>query len=129
MNRSDTDPRLAPVPVRLAKPLIEGFLRSRYCAPEHRWHARSTLPVLALAVAMTDEPSTVPLPWATLDPDALANDPWLADPAERLFLRDLLDISAAFYLYLADSRALSLERATWIATRLAERAGLVRRAA
>src|SRR5690606_3896286 len=90
MDRIDSDPSYVPAPVRLARPLIQGFCRSRHCPPEHRWHARSTLPVLALFVGMIEEPSSRGLAWEALDPDALLRASLEVDPDERAFLRDLL---------------------------------------
>lgn len=102
MTRVSTDPNLVPRPVRLARPLIRAFVRSAHCPAVHRWHARSTLPVLALFVSMMEEEPDAPdLPWAHLDPDALVEASLDADPSERAFLRDLLEVSAAFYDFLA----------------------------
>jgi hypothetical protein len=129
-HRLDTDPLYAPTPVLMARPLIQGFCRSPFCAPEHRWHARSTLPVLALFVATQDEPNTAGLPWSALAPDALYRASRESDPDEREFLRDLLEVSAAFYAYLGAEGRVAPTRAHSIAQRLtALAAQLGRRAA
>jgi len=119
MARISTDPTLLPRPVRLARPLIRAFAASRRCPPEHRWHARSTLPVLALFVSMLHEHDSSGLPWERLDPDALVAASLDADPTELGFLRDLLDVSASFYAFLADERLVSPD----LAARMRERLG------
>jgi hypothetical protein len=102
MDSNDSSPVYLTAPVRLARPLIDAFCRSEFCPTEHRWHARSTLPVLAIFVAMTTEPTTAGLGWAELEPDELLRASLDADPDERGFLRDLLDVSGSFYAFLAD---------------------------
>lgn len=129
MDRIDSDPSYVPGPVRMARPLIAGFCNSRFCPPEHRWHARSTLPVLALFVAMIEEPTSAGLRWDALDPDALLRASLEVDPEEHAFLRDLLDVSAAFYAFLAEERHLPASRAKAIRTRLARLALGLRRPA
>ena len=119
MARFDTDPTLAPRPVRLAQPLIDPFVRSAVCPPHHRWHARSTLPVLALFVAMMREPDDDGLAWEALAPDALVAASIEADPTEHAFLRDLLDVSASFYRFLGDQGVVSAEASARIRVRLA----------
>lgn len=115
-----TDPTHTPGPVRIARPLIRAFALSEHCPPEHRWHARSTLPVLALFVSMMAEPDSSGLPWAALDPDALLAASLDADPSEFGFLRDLLDASASFYAFLGAERIIPAAPAEAIRTRLAQ---------
>lgn len=106
----DTDPTFTPAPVRIARPLIEAFCRSPLCPPEHRWHARSTLPVLALFVAMTTDESPRGLAWEELDPEDLLAASLDAEPEEHAFLRDLLDVSGSFYAFLASERVIGAAR-------------------
>lgn len=120
MNRLESDPVYTPAPVRMASPLIRGFCRSAHCPPEHRWHARSTLPVLALFVAMLEEPTTAGLAWAALEPDALLRAAQDDGDEERAFLRDLLEVSSDFYGYLAEERRVPAQRARAIRARLRE---------
>ncbi|HEY8430868.1 MAG TPA: hypothetical protein VIL20_20955 [Sandaracinaceae bacterium] len=120
MDRIDSDPSFVPAPVRLARPLIQRFCRSRHCPPEHRWHARSTLPVLALFVGTIEEPSSRGLAWEALDPDALLCASLEVDPDERAFLRDLFDVSASFYAFLAEEHLVPGPRASAIRARLAQ---------
>jgi len=102
MTLPSTNPELIPLPVRLAAPLIESFIRSGHCPPEHVIHARSTLPVLALFVAMMEEHDSRGLPWHRLDPAGLLQASLDAeDSSEIAFLRDLLGLSSAFYGFLA----------------------------
>lgn len=114
-----TDPTYTPRPVLLARPLIRAFVKSPHCPPEHRWHARSTLPVLALFVSMVAEPDASGLPWAALDPEALLSASLDADPAEHAFLRDLLDVSASFYAFLGAEGVVPEGPASAIRARLA----------
>jgi len=120
MARHDTDPSLAPHPVRLAQPLIDAFVRSPTCADHHRWHARSTLPVLALFVAMMKDPDESGLRWDALVPDALVAASIEADPAEYGFLHDLLDVSASFYRFLGERGVMSRDGAKRIRLRLTQ---------
>ncbi len=120
MNLFDPDPTyLTPPPIRLARPLIQGFCRSPLCPPEHRWHARATLPVLALFVGMLEE-SSRGLSWEALDPDALMGASLEIDPEEHGFLRDLLDVSASFYGFLAEQGLVPTLRAHVIRARLVQ---------
>jgi hypothetical protein len=119
MDRSDTDPRLSPIAVRMAEPLIERFCSSRFCPPSHQWHARSTLPVLALFVGMAAPPTDV-LHWEELDADDLLLVTLEIEPEERGFLRDLLDVSASFYAYLGEERIVPRARARQLRLRFAE---------
>ena len=119
MSFYDSDPRLTPLPIRLAKPLFEAFRASHHCVPEHRWHARTTLPVLALFLAMHHEVGEDGLPWGSLDPDALMAASLEIDHEELGFLQDLLDVSSAFYGFLGDVGAMPLATADRIQARLA----------
>ncbi len=116
----DSNPTYVPGPVRLARPLIQGFCQSSFCPPEHRWHARTTLPVLALFVAMIEEPTSAGLAWEALVPDALLEASLDADPDEHEFLRDLLDVSASFYGFLGERGLVPARRARAIRARLAQ---------
>ena len=124
-----TDPTYTPRPVALARPLIRAFVRSDRCPAEHRWHARSTLPVLALFVAMSTEADSDGLAWEALDPDALLAASLDADPSELAFLRDLLDVSASFYAFLGDERVVPAGTAARVRARLTALALGVRSAA
>lgn len=104
--------------VSLARPLIERFARSPECPPAHRWHARTTLPVLALFVSMAAPPTDAGLDWEALDPDALVHASLDADAEEPLFLRDLLDVSAGFYRFLAREGWVSERRGLELRVRL-----------
>lgn len=120
MTRPTTNPELIPLPVRIATPLIESFIRSGLCPPEHICHARSTLPVLALFVAMKEEHDSRGLPWHALDPAALlAESLETDDEGEIGFLRDLLSLSCAFYGFLAQVGVLRRDEALPIQTKLA----------
>jgi hypothetical protein len=130
MSRSDTDPRLSPRAVRLAQPLVERFVASPFCPAEHAWHARSTLPLLALYIALDDDPRSERVAWESLEPDALLSASLDISPDEHAFIRDLLDVSAAFYAFLATQGELSWSAAEPLRGRLAQLAlGLTRRAA
>jgi hypothetical protein len=120
MDSNDSSPVYLTAPVRLARPLIDAFCRSEFCPTEHRWHARSTLPVLAIFVAMTTEPTTAGLGWAELEPDELLRASLDADPDERGFLRDLLDVSGSFYAFLADEGHVPRTSGAAIRARLAK---------
>lgn len=120
MDRIDTDPSHTPLAVRMARPLIDGFLGSRFCPPSHGWHARTTLPVLALFVGMTAEPSSAGLSWGSLEPEHLLSVSLDIDPEEHAFLRDLLDVSASFYAFLGEERIIPRQRAAAIKKRLTE---------
>ena len=120
MSRPSTDPHLTPLPVRAARPLIDAFMRSGRCPEEHRFHARSSLPLLALFLAMTEEQDSRGLPWHRLTPDALVGASLEQDDAELGFLRDLLDVAAAFYGYLAERGVIRREEAHPIRRRLTE---------
>jgi hypothetical protein len=125
----DSDPLYIPAAVRIARPLIDAFASSTLCPQVHRWHARSTLPVLALFVAMLDETSPARLPWEALSPDSLMAASLDADHEELGFLRDLLDVSASFYVYLGSVGIVPQERARTISKRLTQVALGVRSAA
>ncbi|HJL18938.1 MAG TPA: hypothetical protein RMH99_24970 [Sandaracinaceae bacterium LLY-WYZ-13_1] len=112
------DADATPTVVRIARPLIDAFTRSPRCPPAHRWHARSTLPLLALFVTMCHEPGPDGPDWARLDPEALLAASLEADPAELGFLQDLLDVSAAFYAFLADEGLVDSARAATLRRRL-----------
>ncbi len=119
MSRSVSDPNPAPRSVLAARPLIESFARSGRCPEKHRYHAASTLALLALFVAMEDEdPDSRGLPWHRLSPDALVDASLDTDDSEPGFLRDLLDLSAAFYGYLAERGVLQRTEALEIQMRL-----------
>lgn len=105
-------------PLSLAQPLIERFTRSPECPLEHRWHARTTLPVLALYVSMSAAPTDAGPAWEALDPDALVRSSLDAEMGEPRFLRDLLDVSAAFYRFLAREAVVSERRALELRVRL-----------
>ena len=115
----DSDPCFVPAPIRIARPLFIAFVHSRHCPPEHRWHARSTLPVLALFLAMTAEHDSSGLSWGSLSPDGMVAASLDADPEELGFLRDLLDVSASFYAFLGDEGLVPLATADRIRHRLA----------
>ena len=116
----DSNPAYFSSPVRLARPLIDEFCRSQFCPTRHRWHARTSLPVLALFVAMTVEPTPHSLGWDGFDPDELLRASLEADPHEHGFLRDLLDVSASFYAFLADAGEVPRWRGAAIRARLAK---------
>lgn len=118
MAEYSSNPFLPPQPIRLARPLIEGFVRSPHCPVEHRWHAKGTLPVLALFVAMTGEHDSSGLDWEGLDPDLLVATSMEADPTELGFLRDLLDVSASFYAYLTGRGLVPFSRGAEIRAQL-----------
>lgn len=120
MSPTSSDPFLSPRPVLAARPLIESFARSPNCPAEHRYHAASTLGLLALFVSMTDEPDSRGLPWHRLSPDGLISASLDVDTTDVGFLRDLLDLSAAFYGYLADRGVLQRTEALRIQVRLVE---------
>ncbi len=120
MARIETDPSFEPPPVLLARPLIRDFTQSPFCPPEHRWHARSTLPVLALFVGMLEEPTSRGLAWDALDPDALMRASLDIDPDERGFLCDLFDVSASFYAFLTERGLVSRADAHAIRARLVQ---------
>lgn len=102
-----------PAAVRRAWPLIERFIRSGQCPLEHRWHARTTLPVLALFVAMSStQGASDALHWGELDPGGLLRATFETAPEEREFLRDLLDVSASFYAFLGREGILAPSRAS-----------------
>src|SRR5262245_36043495 len=111
MDRLDSDPSFTPTAVRMAQPLVDQFVDSTLCPHSHRWHARSTLCVLALYVGMTTEPHAEGLAWEELDPDGLLSASLEIDPDEHAFLRDLLDVSASFYGFLAEERWVPRARA------------------
>ncbi len=128
MDRYDSDPRHAPAPVRLARPLIDRFVRSADCPPVHRWHARTSLPVLALVVAMGTETCSNGLRWGELEPEELLRASLDTEPEELDFLRDLLDVSASFYGFLAREGLVSEARSRTLRAGLARLAlGLCRR--
>lgn len=119
MDYIETDPRLTPTAVRLAQPFVDEFIDSLHCPPTHRWHARSTLVVLALWVGISTEPADDgSLGWADLDPDGLFCASLECDSEDLVFLRDLLDVSSAFYGYLADEGLVPRSRANGIRARL-----------
>ena len=120
MRLFDTDPNLSPPPVRLAQPLIAAFARSALCPDEHRRHASSTLPLLALFVSMSEELDSRGLPWHRLDADALMEASLECESEELGFLQDLLDLSAAFYGFLAEIGVLRQTEALPIRRRLSE---------
>ena len=121
MSRTSRDPRPAPEPAQAARPLIESFARSPRCPDEHRYHAASTLGLLALFVSMNEsEPDSRGLPWHRLSPDALLGASLDTDGSELGFLRDLLDVSAAFYGYLSERGVLQRAEALTIQRRLVE---------
>ncbi len=119
MDRFDTDPLYTPAPVLLARPLIARFVLAPECPVEHRWHARTTLPVLALFVAMCAEPTSRGLDWGALDADELLRASIGCEDEELGFLRDLLDVSASFYAFLAREGLLPSARARELRARLA----------
>lgn len=119
MARNDSSRSYTPAPVRMARSLIHGFCGSVHCPPQHRWHARSTLPVLALFVGMVHEPTSRGLAWDALDPDALLGASLEIDPDEHGFVIDLLDVSASFYAFLGDRGVVPRDRARAIRSRLA----------
>lgn len=117
-------------PVRVAEPLFRAFVRSAHCPSSHARHALSTLPVLALFVAMIADYDEDGLSWGSLDPDELLAASIEIDPEELGFLSDLLDVSASFYGFLAELQVLPLATADRIRARLARLAfGLYRAAA
>ena len=120
MSPTSSDPFLAPAPVLAARPLIESFARSARCPDEHRYHAASTLGLLVLFVSMSDSPDSRGLPWHRLSPDDLISASLDADTPDMGFLRDVLDLSAAFYGYLADRGVLQRAEAFTIQLRLVE---------
>jgi len=120
MSHRDTDPRLSPRAVRLAQPLMARFVRSSFCPVEHVWHARSTLPLLAMYVAMADDVRAERLPWEALDPDALLRTSLELSPSELSFIQDLLDLSASFYAFLGAEGEVSWQHAEAIRGRLAQ---------
>ena len=127
---SDSDPRLSPRAVRIARPLIERFVTSSFCPAEHVWHARTTLPLVALYVTMHDDPRAERVPWEALDPDALMRSSLDLSPDELGFIRDLLDVAASFYGFLATEGELSFQCAEALRGRLAQLAmGVLARAA
>ncbi|MGE0785674.1 MAG: hypothetical protein AB7S26_08295 [Sandaracinaceae bacterium] len=117
---SEIDARLSPRAVRLAQPLIEGFVRSPCCPETHEWHARYTLPLLALWVAMNDDPREEALPWASLDPDALFVHCMDLSPDEPRFIRDLFDVAASFYGFLGTRGVVSMHTSEALRARLAQ---------
>lgn len=119
MDSYDPDPDYTPTAVRIARPLITEFILAPECPPQHVWHARTTLPVLALFVSMCAEPSAAGLVWEALDPDALVHASLDTEPDELAFLRDLLDVSASFYAFLARRGVVSHARAQGLRARLA----------
>jgi hypothetical protein len=119
MNRYETDPTFTPTAVRLAQPLVNRFVESVHCPPAHRWHARTTLAVLALYVAISTEPAGDSLGWGDLDADELMSASLDCDADDAVFLRDLLDASASFYAFLAAEKLVPRERAYAIRSRLA----------
>ena len=123
MSRGDTDPTM-----KLAAPLFRAFARSAHCPVEHRWHARSTLPVLAMFLTMCTGYSGE-LRWLALDVDALVAASLETEPEERRFLQDLLDVSASFYAFLGATGQVSPLDAHRIRRRLAAHALGLRSAA
>ena len=119
MSVTDSDPRLMPAPVRIAEPLFSAFVRSHHCGESQRWHARASLPVLALFVAMEAEFDEDGLSWGSLSPDALMSTALDADHDELGFLIDLLDVSSAFYAFLGDVGVVPFATADRIHARLA----------
>lgn len=120
MPESDPDPRLSPRAVRLAQPFIQGFVSSPFCPATHEWHARTTLPLLALYVAAGDDPRADHLAWASLDPDALLGECLELSPDDLDFIQDLFDVAASFYAYLGAEGALSWQSAEALRGRLAQ---------
>ncbi|MFK7989370.1 MAG: hypothetical protein AB8I08_25365 [Sandaracinaceae bacterium] len=120
MSVFDSDPRLVPAPLRVAAPLFERFGRSSHAVEAHPWHAQTTLPVLALFVAMQDGFVDGWMDWGSLDPDALLAASREVDPEDVGFLLELLEISSAFYAFLGDVGEVPLATADRIHARLAE---------
>jgi len=108
------------MPVRVARPLIDAFVRSPRCPSVHRYHARSSLPLIALFLAMHEEHDSRGLPWHKLSPDRLMGMALDAHPEERAFVRDLFDLTAAFYDWLAEYGVLRRDEAFPIRRRLLE---------
>ena len=120
MTQPTTNPELTPWPVRVARPLIDSFMRSGQCPAEDAVHARSTLPVLALFVSMIDEHDSRGLPWHRLDPrELMAAAVDSAGESDPAFSRDLLAVSSAFYGFLAHVGVLRRDEAYPIRARLA----------
>jgi len=111
-------------PVAAARPMIDAFVRSPRCPEAHRGHARTSLALVALYVCTLEENDSRGLPWHRLDPDALASASLEQvageDAPDLRFLGALLDLSAAFYGFLADRGVLRREEAMRIRLRLVE---------
>ena len=105
-------------PVAEARPLIEAFVRSPRCSPRHRPHARTTLELLVLFVAMTTERGPEGLPWESLNPDLLLSAALEVDPSDRRFVDDLLGVSAELYEFLGETGLVEASGAIGIAARL-----------
>jgi len=120
MSLSRIDDSFTPMPVRVARPLIEAFARSPRCPVAHRYHARSSLPLIALFLAMHEEHDSRGLPWHRLSPDRLLAKMLEVDPDEPAFVRDLFDLTAAFYAWLAEYGVLRRDEAFPIRKRLLE---------
>lgn len=79
---------------------------------------------------MRDDVRETRVPWEALDPDALMKASLDLSPDELAFIRDLLDVSASFYGFLASEGELSWQCAEALRGRLAQLAlGLMARAA
>ncbi|MCB9593934.1 MAG: hypothetical protein H6719_14465 [Sandaracinaceae bacterium] len=115
------DPSLT-VHERAARPWIDRFARSPRCPAVHRHHAGSSLLLVASFVSMHEEHDSRGLPWHRLSPDGLAEAMLSCDASARgrVFLRDVLDVTSAFYGFLAEAGLLRRTEALGIQRRLVE---------
>lgn len=107
---------------RAARAPIDRFARSPRCPDDHRYHARSSLMMVATFLSIHAEPDSRGIPWHRLSPDALADAALDCDasPAGRQFLADVLDLTAAFYGFLTEQGILRRDEAFGIQRRLVE---------
>ncbi len=121
MTQSHTDPSIS-LHERIARVSIERFARSPRCPDDHRFHARSSLELVVSWLAIFAEHDSRGVPWHRLSADgfvaaALECD---ASPRGRRFLADVLDVTTAFYSFLAEQGVVRRDEALPIQRRLIE---------